>query len=232
MATARETIQTGLEALRVVGFGQAPTSAQAAYCLKALNQHLRQLQGFGASLPLQNVRVESAYQVCTRWPAVRLMCLGGVTITLPERPIDGQRVAIVDASETADTANISVARNGWLINGAASNYTISTEAANVTLMFRADLGDWIVLADLGLDDALPFPSDFDEAIALNAAKTYHRFGQSLSRDAEDRAAEGRRRLRARYAKPPAAQYDPAVPGVSGAHYGAATSLSNFLNGVE
>lgn len=234
MATARETIQTGLEALRVVGFGQSPTSAQAAYCLKQLNNWLYERLGFGASLPLQNERIDSAYTVGTRWPAVRLMCVTtGITITLPERPVDGQIVEIVDAAETADTSNITVARNGWLINGAASNYTISTEGANVKLRFRADLGDWKLLADLGLDDALPFPREFDKAIALNAARDYARFGQSLSRRDEESADDGLRKLRARYAKPPAVQYDSAVSGISGASKGAYTgSLNDFLNGID
>jgi len=230
MATARETIQTGLEALRVVGFGQSPTSAQAAYCLKQLNNWLFERLGFGASLPLQNLRVDAAYDVGTRWPAARLMCTTGVTITLPEHPIDGQIVEIVDAAETADTSNITIARNGWLINGAASNYTISTEGANVKLRFRADLGDWQVLADLGLDDRLPYPREFDKAIALNAARDYTRFGQSLSRRDEESADEGMRKIRARYVKPPAIPYDPAVSGISGEQCGAAASLADFLNG--
>lgn len=233
MATARETIQTGLEALRVVGFGQSPTSAQAQYCLKQLNNWLFEKIGFGASLPLQNERVSSSYDVGTRWPAVRLMCLAGVTITLPEYPVDGQMVEIVDASETADTSNITVSRNGWLINGVASNYTISTEGANVKLRFRADLGDWKVLADLGLDDTLPFPREFDGPIALNAAMTYTRFGQSLSSADEERAKDGLRKLRARYVKPPHGQFDPAVSGIGGARTnGAYGSLSDFLNGIE
>lgn len=212
----------------MVGFGQAPTSAQATYCLKVLNAYLRRLVGAGASLPLQNERVDSAYSVGTRWPAVRLLCLSGVTVTLPEHPVDGQIVEIVDAAETADTSNIIVARNGFLINSTASNYTISTAGANVKLRFRADLGDWIVLADLGLDDDLPFPDEFDEPIALNAAKRYSIFGQRLSDDDMKTAKMGANLLRARYAKAPAAQLDSgAVDRRTG--YG---SLSDWTNGID
>lgn len=230
MATAQETIVTGLQALRVLGMGQQPTTAEAQYCLRQLNAWIAQLQGFGGSLPLQDVRVDSAYEVSNRWPAVRLMCTTGVTITLPEFPVDGQRVEIVDAAETADTSNITVSRNGWLINSAASNYTISTEGANVKLMFRADKGDWQVLADLELATTLPFPTEFDQAIALIAAETYTVFGQTLSESDERRARKGERKLRARYAKPPTAQFDPAVSGVGGENRFPTGTLSDFLNG--
>jgi hypothetical protein len=233
MATALATIITGLEALRVIGMGQQPTQAQSQYCLKHLNAFLAELQGVGGSLPLQDERIASAYTVGTRWPAVRLICTTtGITITLPECPIDGQRVEIVDAAETADTSNITVARNGMLINGSASNYTISTEGGATRLMFRADLGDWKVMTDLALTDSIPYPSDFDMPIALNAARAYTRFGQSLSASDERRAERGLRRLRARYAKPPVAQFDPAVSGVSGQRAGVQGSLNDFLNGID
>lgn len=232
MATAQETIITGLEALRVIGMGQQPTTAQSQYCLKQLNNWLFEKLGFGASLPLQNVRVDSAYQVGTRWPAVRLMCVAGRSVTLPEFPIDGQIVEIVDAAETADTSNITVSRNGWLINGVASDYTISTEGANKKLRFRADLGDWQVLADLALSDSLPYPREFDKTIALNAAMDYTRFGQSLSARDQESAARGMTKLRARYAKPPATQFEAAVSNIGGASCGSTGSLSDFLNGTD
>ena len=139
MTTARETIITGLQALKVLGFGQSPTSAQGEYCLRQLNAYIRQLVGFSGSLPLQNIRVTSAYQVCNRWPAIR----------------------------------------------------------------------------------------------LNAATRYTLFGQRLSPDDYLLADKGAKRIRARYAKPPTAVFDPAVSGVGGRTPGSvAGSLSDFLNGVD
>jgi hypothetical protein len=229
MATAQVTIVTALQALRVLGEGQSPTTARNEYCLRQLNSYLRQLAGFGGSLPFINERVSSAYQIGTRYPCVRLMCVAGVTLTVPERPIDGQRIEIVDASETADTSNITVARNGWLINGAASDYVISTEAANVKLMFRADVGDWKLVDDLALGDQLPFPADFDEAIALNLARRLTLYGQRLAPEDADLADKGAKRIRARYAKPPAAQFDSAVSNIGGSS-GNVVSLNDFLQG--
>lgn len=239
MATARETINTGLEALRVLGFGQSPTSAQAEYCLKQLNAYIAQLTGFGGSLPLMNVRTSSGYDLSTRWPAVRVQMVGGGTIVLPKgegasHVPDGMRVHAVDASETAASSNIVIDRNGWLIDGAASNYTISTNGGSVMLMFRADLGDWIVLdpAGLGLEDDLPFPADFDEAIALNAAIRYTRFGQRLAESDAQIAERGRTRLRARYTKPPAAVFDSAASAIGGCNGVSGGSVSDILNGID
>lgn len=233
MATAAETIITALQALRVLGFGQQPTSAQQQYCLRQLNAYIRQLVGFSGSLPLISKRVDSAYQVGNNYPAVRLLCMGGVTITLPESPApDGARVEVVDATGSAAISNITIARNGWNINGAASNYTISTNGASKLFMFRADTGNWAIASDLTAADNLPFPTDFDEAIALNLARRLTLFGQRLSPDDYDLADKGAKRIRARYAKPPATQFDAAVVSIGGRPNAVTTSLNDFLNGIE
>jgi hypothetical protein len=232
MATAQETIQTGLEALKVVGFGQSPMPAQAQYCLKALNNYIRQLTGYGASLPLQEVRSSGSYQVRREYPAVRVLMQSGGTVTLPEeRMADGARIEVVDASGNAAASNITIAGNGWLIDG-LNTLTITEDSGSALIMFRADLGMWKELGTLALSDPLPFPADFDEAIALNAAKRYHRFGQRLSADAEEQAKEGARRLYARYVRPVVGLADPAVSNIGGDRRGMAYSVNDFLNGIE
>jgi hypothetical protein len=246
MTTALQTITTGLEALRVLGFGQQPTTAQAQYCLKQLRGFIVELAGFGGSLPLAPIAAAGDYTVCTRWPAVRVQCTDGVTVTLPQLTDqamlpDGMRVHVIDAANNAASDNVVVAANGALIksfaNGAAapaSSYTISTDGGAVMLMWRADLGLWAIIPDeIGLNDALPWPADFDVPIALNAAMSYARFGQSLSQADQRRADKGMRRLRGRYAKPPRAQHDPAVSAIGNPNRaGAGFTLSDFLNGLD
>jgi hypothetical protein len=239
MATAQETIVAALQALRVLGEGQQPTTARNQYALRQLNSYIRQLAGFSGSLTFVNYRPDGNYELTTRWPAVRLQCMGGYTITLPKGdggvPVpDGMRVDIVDVAGTAAASNITIARNGWKINGSAADYTINTNGASVGLMFRADLGDWKLVDDLALADALPFSEDFDEAIALNLARRLTLYGQSLSRDDEKRADMGAKRIRARYAKPPAAAFDAAISSIGGSYNRRATtgSLNDFLNGND
>jgi hypothetical protein len=239
MTTALETITSGLEALRVIGMGQQPTQAQSTYCLKHLNAFIAELAGFGGSIAFISETVEGSFNVGTTYPAIRLLCLNGATVTLPQAdssivpPPDGMRVHVIDAAETADTSNITIARNGWLINGAASNYTISTEGGSAMLMFRADQGDWKLVSSLALADTVPFPSDFDMPIALNAALRYTRFGQRLSEEDQRLARRGMNRIRARYAKAPTAVFDLAASGIAGNRFGAGgRSYNDFLQGIE
>lgn len=239
MATCQEIINDGLHALRVLGFGQTATSAQSEYCLGRLQAYIDQLSGFGGSLPFVARKVTGSETLSTRYPAQRLQCQlsAAATITLPEgagsSPIpDGMRVQIVDAKENFATYNLTVAGNGFLINSSTSNYTISTNGAVRNLMFRADLGDWQVMsASLALGDNIPFPSEFDEAIMLNAARRYTRFGQRLSAEDMELARKGANRLRARYVKPPNAQLDTAVASIGNTR-GPVQTLNDFLNGIE
>lgn len=207
MATARETITDALKLLRVLGFGQAATSAQATECLERLNDWINGIVGFGASPPLQDLKIDADYEIIPESLAMRLLCAhsGAITITLPDgisrtnMPPDGMRLAIVDVSGAAATNNITVARGGWKIAGSAANATISTNSASRLYMFRADLGDWKLAADLGLDDDLPFPADFDQASKLILADLCSgRFGQSLSSRDMERMKDGEARFRARY----------------------------------
>lgn len=234
MATAQETIVTALQALRILGAGQQPDTAKNQYCLRQLNSYLAQLAGFSGSLAFVNKRLDSAFELSVGYPAANLQCIAGRSVTLPKgdgAPVpDGMRVKVVDAAGTAATSNITISRNGWKINGSAADYTISTNGGSASLMFRADLGDWKLVADLALGDDLPFPEDFDEAVALNLSRRLTLYGQSLSRDDEKRADMGAKRIRARYAKPPAAVFDPAVSAIGGER-GVGMSLSDFENGL-
>lgn len=228
MATAQETIVTGLQALKVLGFGQSPTTQWNVYCLRQLNSYLRQLAGFSGSIAFVDKRIDASYEITNAWPALRLQCVTGRSVTLPREPVDGFRVEVIDASGDAASSNITIERNGWRINGVASDYTISTDGGKVSLFFRGDTGNWALVDDLELADDLPFPEDFDEGVALNAALRYTIFGQSLSNDDRERAREGATRIRARYKKPPPARMDTAVANIGGGSN--VISLNDFLSG--
>lgn len=241
MATAQAIINRAYRRhLRVTGIGRSPSSAMATEGLDALNSWLNQLVGYGGSLPFRDVPVDSAYTISTAWPAVRVQCQHGgpITITLPEgnqwRPVqDGFRVAIVDASGAAATNNITIARNGWKIAGAAANATVSANNDSRIYMFRGDLGDWKLAADLELATALPFPAEFDEAVALILAdRLAGGFGQELSRRDQELRELGEDRLRAKYCRPPPADFGSEAANIGVANSGIQGSLNDFLNGIE
>lgn len=57
------------------------------------------------------------------------------TVTLPASPVVGDVIVIYDAKKSAATYNITVARNGNNINGAASDFTINTNGVRLELVY-------------------------------------------------------------------------------------------------
>ena len=235
---ARETIRRAYRALRVIGLGRNPSSAMADEGLKALEGMISQLVGFGGGLPIITKRISGSYDLNTSWPAMRLQCTSaGVTITAPDGdgavPIyDGYRVEIVDLSGLAGTSPITFARNESLIDGAAANDTLAVSLGRKSYFYRQDRGDWRPIEALTLDSIITdqvsgaglFPADFDETLPRMLAKRVGSgVGQSLLEDDADLAAEGERRMRARYCKPPPMAYPIAVSNMGGGGFTVADS---------
>ena len=68
---------------------------------------------------------------------------GAVTVSLPSSPVMGQEVGIIDATGTASSNNITIARNGSNISGAASNFTISTNRQVVMFVYYNSTQGWV-----------------------------------------------------------------------------------------
>src|SRR6056300_1631741 len=60
---------------------------------------------------------------------------GAITVTLPATPSAGDIVSIADYAGTAATNNITIARNGSNINGAASDQLINKNNSGITLVY-------------------------------------------------------------------------------------------------
>lgn len=67
---------------------------------------------------------------------------GGFTITLPSDPAKGDRIRFFDCAKVFDTSNLTIARNGKLIQGDAANLTVSTEGAAFELVFYNNTYGW------------------------------------------------------------------------------------------
>jgi len=66
-----------------------------------------------------------------------------ITVTLPASPSAGDFVAVKDYANTADTNNITIARNGSNIQGTANDFTISTEGLSIALIYVDATQGWV-----------------------------------------------------------------------------------------
>ncbi|MEK9994630.1 MAG: hypothetical protein VW646_07695 [Hydrogenophilales bacterium] len=69
-----------------------------------------------------------------------------ITVTLPATPSAGDIVGIKDYANTADTNNITIARNGSNIQGTANDYIISTEGLAIALIYVDGTQGWVSTA--------------------------------------------------------------------------------------
>ena len=81
---------------------------------------------------------------------------GAITLTLPASPSAGDIVAVKDYANTFDTNNVTLARNGSNIGGAATDTILSIEGLAVTLVYVDATKGWLV-TDSGLQSEAPGP---------------------------------------------------------------------------
>lgn len=103
-------------------------------------------------------------------PNYRLMCNleEATTVFLQPNPVDGTRFSVVDIGKSFSSTNLIVNANGRLIQDSGS-ITLSTNGTNEQWFYRADLGNWVKVTTLGLDDEQPFPSEFDDYLITKLA---------------------------------------------------------------
>ena len=67
-----------------------------------------------------------------------------ITATLPASPTLGDEISFADYAGTFDSYNLTVARNGKNIQGAAADLTVATERAGFTLVFTDNTQGWLL----------------------------------------------------------------------------------------
>jgi len=84
-----------------------------------------------------NVTLESFNKYFVNTTAAR-------TVTLPASPVLGAEIYIFDASGTAATYNITIARNGEKINGNTGNLIFNVNGGAASLIYTGSTYGWIV----------------------------------------------------------------------------------------
>ena len=72
---------------------------------------------------------------------------GAFTLTLPASPSTGDQVVIVDGTDSFDTNNLTVARNGSTIEGLAEDLVCDLEGVSITFIYNGST--WSVYAQIG-----------------------------------------------------------------------------------
>ena len=67
-----------------------------------------------------------------------------ITATLPSSPTLGDFVSFIDYAGTFDSYNLIIARNGKPIQGSATDLTVATERAGLTLVFTDNTQGWLL----------------------------------------------------------------------------------------
>ena len=68
---------------------------------------------------------------------------GAFNVTLPSSPSAGNVVAVADYANTWDTNNLTIARNGSNIEGAASDFVCNTEGSTITFVYVDATKGWV-----------------------------------------------------------------------------------------
>jgi hypothetical protein len=76
------------------------------------------------------------------------------TVTLPSNPTVGDAVIILDAQSTFGTNNLTIARNGKLIRGAASNFVAVKSESKIVMTYVSDAYGWALIEIAGTDQGL------------------------------------------------------------------------------
>ena len=164
MATINDIANGGLRKLGIITAARPASAYEIARAIEAISDFL-------ASFPLRNIggkldEVSVTENIEVDVPARLQVSAGGpITITLPPKPFDGYTLEINDIEGNFATHNVTLARNGRKIAGAASSATLSTNNTAKSYFYRADLGDWTEWASsYAGSDTLPLPDEFIEGM--------------------------------------------------------------------
>ena len=71
---------------------------------------------------------------------------GAFTITLPSAPATGDVIRFFDLRKTFDSNNLTIGRNGKLIQGDSADMTVNSEGAAFDLVYSGDSYGWRIMS--------------------------------------------------------------------------------------
>jgi len=248
MATGSELVLEAYREGNLIGPNASLTLAQANEGLIALNNFLETLYGYElgdfagdwAIPPLNTAQVQGRFPLyptnlspnnsniyLNPPPNARLLINSdqNITVTFPQSPDDGARMALVGLGPS--TGVITFLGNGRTIEG---SFTLSGTMTNLTgrrYFYRADMGDWTLLAPVTADSSPILPRAYDDFLALGILdRLSSRLGRQLTTNQSMRYRTAMGRLRAQFRQRrgwPVEQYDTLSTPAADFQYGGNTT---------
>lgn len=216
MTLVSDIIRDAYRESNLIAIGTEPTGAQSEEALRLLSRIVKSVYGTKegeelADLPIghNGISKPSGFPYYSVTPAgsnffvppnVRLVLniTAPLTVYLNPMPDDGERFCVLDKSDNLDTYNLTVSANGRTIGGDISS-VFSAAGVNATYMYRADLGDWVVVSPIENSSAWSFPEEYDDMfVILLAARLNPRNDVSTSGESVSVLKDAMNRFKARY----------------------------------
>lgn len=199
MTTLRQVITRAAELVAESSEGlPAPTAYFAnTLAIPRFNGMVRALFGRLIGPDLTSTRPTASTDV--RSGARYFVGASALTLTLPTEALDGTYFGLADTHAALSVNPVTLARNGWLLEGDASDLTLADNGAALEWFFRADTGNWERVRDLGLDDEVYFPADIVHGLASMLAAELLPTGYASSEVLALQANAARQRIAQRYA---------------------------------
>ena len=240
MALVYEIIKDAYREANLIPINQSPTLDEQTEALRLLNRFVRSIFGNEAGDKLQQFAVGTNNVVTTTsLPTynfvtpnyvplnARLMVnnTAPMTVQLHPDPEDGSRVAVVDATGNFATQNFTLNGNGRKIDG-ANTAVLNTNGLQKEWFYRADLGSWMAISNLGLNDTFPFPLEFEDLFVIGLATRLNpRNGVAIDDQAMMNFRRQRSLFRARYSQSIQAESEDGLVRLSGTRLNRVSSPS-------
>lgn len=189
--TVRVILQRASRLNGALAMGDDLTAPEAESLLQAYNNMTRGFHGTIIGTPLTPVSLTATMSAET---GGSYMCFisAAANLTLPANPKGGARVGFADVKNNFATYNLTVKPNGRLIEGAASDLTISTSLSNRVYWFNPETGNWVKEVDAAIDDTCVYPDAISGFLPdMLAVYAIGEYGGEVRPEVAARAVEGR-----------------------------------------
>lgn len=214
-STISQLVSKGLREAGIIGVGDTPEAAEYEETADRLRRIISSFFGNELGENLQTVNygraglvnpyaqeLDTSSEIGSIYvPSnVRLVFNINVatTLYLNPNPDDGARFGLIDNAGNFATYNVTVNGNGRQIE-MLNSVLLNANDQNREWFYRADLGNWVRVTDLGDSDESPLPQEFDDyLITLLAFRVNPRYGATTSQEMITVMTDMKKRFRARY----------------------------------